>query len=115
MCIRDRREQTAEGVPESRVGIHVSRQYLTVLGPVMQDIAVLVDLLELAREQGRTVEARIERAVLIYGSSRNLDASQHLSLIHISRCSSPKIDKTIMPVPRASNEMSRTPDSDKKL
>ena len=74
----EQRKQTAEGVPESRVGIHVSRQYLTVVGAVMQDIAVLVDLVELTREQGRTVEARIERAVLIYGSSRNLDASEHL-------------------------------------
>ena len=37
------------------------------------------------------------------------------SLLAISCGSSPKIDKTIMPVPRASNEMSRTPDSDKKL
>ena len=71
-------EQTAEGVPESRVGIHVSRQYLTVVGAVMQDIAVLVDLVELAREQGRTVEARIERAVLVRRASLDFNTSEHL-------------------------------------
>ena len=61
------REKAAEGVPEPGVGIHVAGEHLAVVGAVMQDIAVLVDLVELAREQGRTVEARIERAVLIAG------------------------------------------------
>jgi len=44
----------------------------------MQDIAVLVDLVELAREQGRTVEARIERAVLVRRASLDFNTSEHL-------------------------------------
>ena len=51
------REEAPEGVPEPRVGVHVTRQHLAVVGAVMQDIAVLVDLVELAGKERRAVKA----------------------------------------------------------
>ena len=74
----EQRKQTAEGVPESRVGIHIARQDLAVVGAVMDGVTAFVDLVELAREQGRTVEARIERAVLVRRASLDFNTSEHL-------------------------------------
>ena len=72
------REQTPERIPETRVGIHIARQHLAVIGAVMHRIAFGVDLVEFAREQGRAVEARIEGPVLLFGAARDLDPPQHL-------------------------------------
>ena len=51
----EQRKQTAEGVPESRVGIHVSRQYLAVVGAVMDGVTAFVDLVEFPRKERRAV------------------------------------------------------------
>ena len=72
------REQTPERIPETRVGIHIARQHLAVVGAVMHRIAFGVDLVEFAREKRRTVEARIERAVLVRRASLDFNTSEHL-------------------------------------
>ena len=72
------REERAERVPEPGVGVHVSGQHLAVVGAVMHRAAVGGDFVEFAREERRTVEARVEGAVLLLGAALDLDASQHL-------------------------------------
>ena len=49
------REQTAEGVPESRVGVHIAWQDLTVVGAVMDGVTAFVDLVEFPRKERRAV------------------------------------------------------------
>ena len=74
----EQREQTAERVPESRVGVHVSRQHFAVVGAVMDGIAIGSDLVEFSRKQGRAVETRVECAVLLLCSSFDRDSPEHL-------------------------------------
>ena len=51
----EEREEGAESVPEAGVGVHVALAYFAVVRAVVQDFAVLVYLVELAREKGAPV------------------------------------------------------------
>ena len=51
------RKQAPERIPESRVGVHIARQHLAVVGTVMHGVAVFVQFVEFAGEERRAVEA----------------------------------------------------------
>ena len=74
----EQREERTEGIPEARIGIHVAREHLAVVGAVVYDLAVGRHLIELAGEEHRTVETRIEGAVLVDAAALDLDGTQHL-------------------------------------
>jgi len=45
------REQAAECIPEACIGIHISRNYLTVVRTVVYDLSLCIHFVELAREE----------------------------------------------------------------
>ena len=59
------REQATESIPETCIGVHISRQNLTVVRAVMNRLPGSVQFVELAREKQWTVQARIECTVLV--------------------------------------------------
>ena len=74
----EEREDRTKGVPEAIVREHGTGQYLSVVRAVMHHGAVLVELIELARKQQGSVEARIESLHLIRGSAFHCNARQFL-------------------------------------
>src|SRR5690606_12053492 len=49
------RKQASERIPESGIGKHVAGVYATVIGAVMDDLAVAVDFVESTGKEYRTV------------------------------------------------------------
>ena len=72
------REQTAERVPEARVGEHVALPHFPVVGAVVYGFALRVDLVETAGEEHRTIETTVERAQMVDVAVLDVDAAQHL-------------------------------------
>ena len=72
------RKQTSERIPKTRVGVHITRQHLSVVGTVMHGTAVFVQFVELAGKECRAVKARVERAVLVRSAARNLYFAKNL-------------------------------------
>ena len=71
-------KEAAEGIPEACVGVHIAGQDLAVVGAVVHDIAVSRNLVELAGEEQRTVEAGIECTHVVDILAADLDASEHI-------------------------------------
>ena len=69
-------EEAAEGVPEARVGEHISWSHLAIVGAIVHGVSVSVNLVEAAWEQHRAVEARIEGAQVVNVGVVHLDAAQ---------------------------------------
>ena len=66
-------EEATERIPETTVRVHVTRTHLAVVGAVMHDLTVCVNLIELTREEQRAVHTRIEGTVLIQIATLNLN------------------------------------------
>jgi len=61
----------SEGIPETIVREHIARQYPAVVGAVMNDFIMLINLVEFPGKQKDPVEARVEspdtvRVVILY-------------------------------------------------
>ena len=85
----EEREECAECIPETGVGVEISVADLSVVRAVVYRLASLVEFVELAREEGRSVEARVECAVLVVAAASHLDASEDVvpsclgSILHL--------------------------------
>ena len=56
------REKTAESVPETSVGEHISGTDSAVVGTVVHNITLRVNFRKIAREKYGAIEARVESA-----------------------------------------------------
>ena len=74
----EQREEAAERIPEARPRIVVTLLDGALLGTVMENLSRVAYLVELVREECRTVEARVEGACLVEVAAADLYASQHL-------------------------------------
>ena len=70
------REKASECVPESGVGRHVAGLHLAVVRAVVDALAIGIDLGQIAREQERAVEARVECADPVNVAVADLDAAE---------------------------------------
>ena len=73
----DEREERAECIPEARIGEHISRAYLTIVGTIMDYISLSIVFVEHAREECGTVETGVERTKMFNVFIFYLDAAQH--------------------------------------
>ena len=72
------REQAPERIPKTRIGVYITRQHLAVVGAVVHGVARSVDLVEFSREESGAVKARVEGAVLVRSTARNLYFTKNL-------------------------------------
>ena len=70
------REKASECVPESGVGRHVAGLHLAVVRAVVDALAIGIDLGQIAGEQERAVEARVECADPVNVAVADLDAAE---------------------------------------
>ena len=80
------REECAESIPESCVCIEVSVTDLSVVWAVMDRLACWGNLIEFAWKKKASVQAGIEGAVLVSGTSADLDTSQYLIPSFFGNC-----------------------------
>ena len=71
-------EQTTERIPKTGIGIHITRQNLAIIGTVMDDLSISVNLIEFTREQQRTIHTRIEGPILVQITTVDLNLAQIL-------------------------------------
>ncbi len=71
-------EERTEGIPEAGIGIHVAGEHLSVVGAVMNDIAIGIHLVKLPGEEGRAIEGGVEGALLIKVATLHLNPAEHL-------------------------------------
>ena len=83
----EQREEAAERIPEAGIGVEITRTHLAVVGAVVDGIPRGVDFVELAREERRAVEARIEGAHLLVAAPLDADAAQDVvpALLRLGR------------------------------
>ena len=72
------REECTECIPETGIGVEISVADLSVVRAVVYRLADLVEFVELAWEEGRSVKARVECAVLVIAAAADLDASENV-------------------------------------
>ena len=71
-------EEAAEGVPYAGVGKEIAWKHLTVVGAVVNRLALCVKFIEAAGEVERAPQTGVEGAHLLLASALHLDASQHI-------------------------------------
>lgn len=71
-------EEATESIPETGVGKHISGENLTIVGAIVDRIAILVEFIERAGEEHRAIKTRIESAELVDVVVFNFDTAKSL-------------------------------------
>ena len=71
-----KREKSPEGIPESIVGEHVSRQYLATIGAIVNHFFLIIYFIEAARKEKHSVKTWIECPLLVKSAPFNLYPAQ---------------------------------------
>ena len=70
-------EQATECIPETGIGVHVTRQYFAIVRAVVNRLTFCIHFPEHAWEQQRTVQARIEHTVLVECTTLYISLTQY--------------------------------------